>query len=195
MITPWEDTRLSNGNVVKGIESYRLDGLDGDNYAAAKADTLTKILERFVRYHFQDNAVFIDESNPINSLKTNQTATIKLDDSDSKHDTYQNKYYKIGSRTVSDGQGGMTLELVPEIMGSGNYNAKVIKTQDGVQTHNILTRDYIFDVQPSKITSLRNSTFTGSRITTSSVAVVHLIDKVLYFKDDLDCTLHYNSAE
>ena len=195
MITPWEDTMLSDGTIIKGIDTYRIEGADGNIESQAKADTLIKKLERFVRYHFQDNAVFIDDMNPINSLKTNQTATIKLDDSDSKFDTYQNKYYKLGTKSISDGLGGMTLEIIPEITKSGNYNAKVIKSQNGVKTHNILAKDFVFGSKLANITNLRSQNYRESRITTSSVAVIHLIDNVLYFKEDLDCAFNYNSAE
>jgi len=142
-------------------------------------DSLINRLERFVRYHFQDNSVFIHPSQPVNELF--QTATIKSDDKESYLNTYINKFYRL---KVVDTDG--TLELTTEFMGnkdlSGNvvpYKARVVKTGG---LYNIMTRDYVFNIDPSGVTSLTTNPYMTSEITTSSTAVIHQIDKVLRFE-------------
>jgi len=142
-------------------------------------DSLINRLERFVRYHFQDNSVFIHPSQPVNELF--QTATIKSDDKESYLNTYINKFYRL---KVVDADG--TLELTTEFMGnkdlSGNvvpYKARVVKTGG---LYNIMTRDYVFNIDPSGVTSLTTNPYMTSEITTSSTAVIHQIDKVLRFE-------------
>lgn len=130
-----------------------------------------KKLERFVRYHFQDNSVFIS-GEPVD--KTYQTATIKTNDLPSKFGTYKDKYYKLG--ITGDGN---NLELTTENYGS----AKVVK-DNGL--YNILARDYIFSDNPQAFKEIDGTgtgkAFTSSEITTSSTAVIHQIDNVLRFE-------------
>lgn len=142
-------------------------------------DSLINRLERFVRYHFQDNSVFIHPSQPVNDLY--QTATIKNDDEASYLNTFINKFYRL---KVEDAAG--TLELTTEYMGEkdndGNvkpYKARVVKTGG---LYNIMTRDYVFNIDPTSLTSLKTTAYTTSEITTSSTAVIHQIDKVLRFE-------------
>jgi hypothetical protein len=131
-------------------------------------DSIINRMERFVRYHFQDNSVFIHPNQVVNELF--QTATIKNTDEISFLHTYKNKFYRI--KALGDGQ---NLDLITE---TGD-TAHVI-TRSGY--YNILTRDYIFSINPSTLTSLNTSTYAQSQITTSSTAVIHLIDKVLRFE-------------
>ena len=128
-------------------------------------------LERFVRYHFQDNSVFVDKI-PQNRLY--QSATIKLDDKQTHFNTFKNKYYKIG--IISNG-GDLTL------VSEQNKTAHVVKNKN---LYNIMTRDYVFNNRPS---SFKNPDGTGtgseyntSSILTSSTAVIHQIDAVLNFE-------------
>lgn len=125
-------------------------------------------LERFCRYHFQDNSVFIS-GEPVDRLY--QTATIKLDDEQTNFGTYKDKYYRI--RVEGDGS---NLNLSTEYYGEAN----VITTGD---SYNIMTRDYIFSDNPQSYEEIdgsgTGSPFTSSSITTSSTAVIHQIDNVL----------------
>lgn len=157
IIKPWD----SQGNIV-GIN-------DMTDETARQAEILR--LERFVRYHFQDNSVFVDK---IAQNRLYQSATIKLDDKSTHFNTFKNKYYKIG--IVSNG-GDLT--LVTE----QNKTAHVVKSKN---LYNIMTRDYVFNNRPS---SFKNPDGTGtgseystSSILTSSTAVVHQIDAVLTFE-------------
>ena len=128
-------------------------------------------LERFLRYHFQDNSVYVGDDSFYYEY---QTATIKNDDVVTRFNTFKNKYYKLGIE--SDGN-NLTLET------EGYGSAHVVK-DNGL--YNILSRDYIFNDSPNQFGDINQSgygskEFTDSRITTSSTAVIHQIDNVLKF--------------
>jgi uncharacterized surface protein with fasciclin (FAS1) repeats len=157
IIIPWE----SQGSIV-GIN----DMTDATVQAAA-----ISTLERFLRYHFQDNSVFLD-GQPVNT--TYQSATIKLDNLPTNFGTFQNKYYKIGvSGTGSD------LTLTTET----NQTAHVV-TSSGL--YNIMTRDFVFSNKLSAYKDIdgtgTGADFSNSSIYTSSTAVIHQIDAVLNFQ-------------
>ncbi len=137
----------------------------------AKRDSMINKMERFVRYHFQDNSVFIHPSQPVNQLY--QTATIKLNGGYSYFNTYKNKFYRILVKNNAEGGLDLTTELGKTIKVDPNKHPN---------TCNIMTRDYIFSVNPTSLTSLSATTYTQSEITTSSTAVIHQIDEVLRFE-------------
>ena len=157
IITPWD----SQGSIV---------GINDMTDATVKAAAISK-LERFVRYHFQDNSVFLDGQS-VNT--TFQSATIKTDDLPSGFNTFKNKYYKIG---VSGS--GKDLTITTET----NQTAHVV-TSTGL--YNIMTRDLIFNNKPGSFNTIDKSStgtdFLQSYITTSSTAVIHQIDAVLNFQ-------------
>ncbi|MDD4991030.1 MAG: fasciclin domain-containing protein [Paludibacter sp.] len=128
-------------------------------------------LERFLRYHFQDNSVFIDGKAVQNEY---QSATMKLDDATSNFGTFKNKYYKIGVNG-----NGTNLTLTTET----NKSARVM-TETGL--YNIMTRDFVFNNKPSSFKNIdgtgAGTDFSYSSIYTSSTAVIHQIDEVLNFK-------------
>lgn len=157
IIRPWE----SRGDIV---------GINQMTSAAEQNAEIVK-LERFLRYHFQDNSVFVDN---FSQNRIFQSATIKLDNEPTHFRTFRNKYYKIGV-TASDG----SLQLQTET----GANAHVV-TSNGL--YNILTRDFVFNNRPS---AFRNIDGTGagllyntSSIITSSTAVIHQINQVLNFQ-------------
>lgn len=128
-------------------------------------------LERFIRYHFQDNSVFID-GQPVQSIY--QSATMKLDDATSGFKTFKNKYYKIGVTG-----NGSDLNLMTETEGTAR-----VMTETGL--YNIMTRDFVFNNKPSAFKNVdgtgTGTDFYNSTIYTSSTAVIHQIDEVLNFK-------------
>jgi len=137
-------------------------------------DEEIKKLERFLRYHFQDNSVYLT-GNPVEKIY--QTATIKEDDEVTRFNTFRNKYYKLGL----DGTGNdlqITTELTDTL-----WTAHVI-TENGL--FNIMTRDYIFSGDPLSYREIDGSgtgiDFSSSEITTASTAVIHQIDNVLRFE-------------
>ena len=140
-----------------------------------KEETLEMV--RFLRYHFQDRAVFAGQE----ATGTYESSTLKLptDDFPSHWHTTINKYYKIGVKNENG-----TLVLTTE----NQKTAKVLLTTG---YHNLLAKDYVFNSPTSTSASFRNvdrsgatnlGLFSTSRITTSASAVIHLIDNVLTFK-------------
>lgn len=157
LIKPWE----SQGAIV---------GINSLTDATEKVNAIAN-LERFIRYHFQDNSVFVDNR----TLSAQyQSATMKLDNNPSHFGTFKNKYYKIG---VDCTPGNMSLTT------EKNDKAQVITT-DGL--FNIMTRDFIFSNTPSSFKNIDGSgsgtDFSLSQIYTSSTAVIHQVNKVLNFQ-------------
>ena len=128
-------------------------------------------LERFLRYHFQDNSLFVDGET---FHRLYQTATIKQNDDETQFRTYKDKYYRLG--ITSD---GVNIKLDTENWGSAN----LIRTAG---LYNILTRDYIFSGNPQAYKEIdgtgSGSDFSNSSIVTSSTAVIHQIDNILRFE-------------
>jgi len=145
----------------------------------AKNAEITK-LERFVRYHFQDNSVFIgaNQSLPSGGIKY-QTATIKKTDEVSFFDTAKNKFYRIAvsDTTIS---GNKSLKLTCDKPGASPYTATV--NVSDAKYYNIMTRDYVFNLDPKSLTTLTSGSYLTSEITTSSTAVIHRIGQVLRFE-------------
>ena len=136
-------------------------------------------LERFLRYHFQDNSVYI---NGQPRSRQYQTATIKTNSDITKFLTYVNKYYKLG--VESDGT-DIVLTTDTKVNGDldGTNMARVEKSNG---LYNIMARDYIFNANPQTYLEADGTgvglQFENSEITTSSSSVIHQIDNVLRFE-------------
>ncbi|MFY9152290.1 MAG: hypothetical protein WAO52_09760 [Prolixibacteraceae bacterium] len=128
-------------------------------------------LERLLRYHFQDNSLFVDGET---FYRLYQTATIKQNEGETHFRTYKDKYYRLG--ISSDGN---NIKLETENWGTAN-----LIRANGL--YNILTRDYIFSGNPQAYREIdgtgTGSEFSNSSIVTSSTAVIHQIDNVLRFE-------------
>jgi uncharacterized surface protein with fasciclin (FAS1) repeats len=152
IITPWSTIYAITNNV-------------------EKSQAIAKMI-RFLRYHFQDNAVFFGQS--VNSQF--QSATIKQNDLVTHWRTARNKYYKIG--IVGSAQ-SMTLTT------ETNKTANVDTSNE---LYNLVVKDYIFNRKPSEFRNVDGSgnltgqLFTNSSITSSASAVIHQIDNVLTFE-------------
>lgn len=133
-------------------------------------------LERFLRYHFQDNSVLVGGDA---DYKLYQTATIKEVEDQSRFGTYKDKYYRLGVTTD-----GSNLSITTEAMEDYGVDAASVVTTPGL--YNILTRDYIFNDLPSNFAEIDESgsgaQFSNSTIFTSSTAVIHQIDNILRFE-------------
>jgi len=146
---------------------------------ANKTDKSTAIrnMIRFLKYHFQDNAVFFGQ----NIDEQYQSATLKDDLAPTYWNTSKNKYFKIG--VVGDAN-NMTITMDSK-SGDPIRKAKVV-TQDGL--YNIIVKDYIFVKVPSLYKNIDGTgistggLFNTSSITTSASAVIHQIDNVLTFE-------------
>ena len=113
---------------------------------------MTEKLIKFLRYHFQDNAVYVDGAS-----KTAKYETAVLNSA-------TGRYY-----TINTTRSGNDLTLTTA---SGGI-AHVINTDKSL--YNIMARDYKFNnADPKKAT----------QIETSSFAVIHQIDNVLYFQQN-----------
>lgn len=177
VISPWESSR-DYPNAV-GINDYLRKANDENENEDVKQAALKTAneemekLERFLRYHFQDNSLLIS-GEPI-SNKFYQSATIKRDDDPTLFGTYKNKYYKL--EVSGDGD---NINIHTE---SDSHVA--VKKDKGL--YNIITRDFIFNGDPVKYKEADGSgsganLYNTSRITTSSTAVIHQIDNVLMYK-------------
>lgn len=157
VINPW----TSQGTIV---------GINDMTDATAKAAAILK-LERFIRYHFQDNSVFVD-SQPFSGVY--RSATIKNNNASTGLGTAINKFYKIA---VSANEAGLTLT-------SETGNTAHVVTTNGL--YNITTRDYIFNYNPASVKDIdgtgTGNDFSLSLISTASTAVIHQIDNVLTFE-------------
>jgi uncharacterized surface protein with fasciclin (FAS1) repeats len=169
ILQAYKDTVIMSWDAINSLPTSK---------AAYKAYEINK-LERFIRYHFQDNSVFVG-GKTLNG-EYYQTATIKTDDGTTLFGTSKNKYYKI--KVTSSGN-DMSLET------ENGGTATVINTIDVTSNkylYNIMTRDYVFNYNPTYFKEIdgsggKTSLFTTSRIETSSTAVIHQINKVLSFQ-------------
>jgi uncharacterized surface protein with fasciclin (FAS1) repeats len=160
-ITPWE-TIYALPNPQKGI-------------------AINKMVQ-FLKYHFQDNAVFFGQ--PVNDQY--QSATIKNDNNLTYWGTAKNKYYKLG--VVATGS-SITITMDSKA-GDLPRTAKVL-TSDPLTSkplYNIIAKDYIFDKLPTLYKnvdgtgSASGALFNTSNIVTSASSVIHEIDNVLTFE-------------
>lgn len=129
-------------------------------------------LIRFLKYHFQDEAVFFGQ----NTNGIFNSATIKNDLAATHFKSGKNRFYKIGVNSNES-----TITLTTET----NQTAHVV-TSEGL--YNLIAKDYTFSKVPSYYKNLDGSgpstgaSFMSSYITTSSSAVIHQIDQVLTFQ-------------
>jgi len=136
-----------------------------------QATEINKLI-RFLKYHFQDEAVFFGQR--YNGIYN--SATIKNDLGTTHFQSGKNRFYKIG---VNGNETSMTLTT------ETNQTAHVVTTEG---LYNIIAKDYLFSKTPINYKNVDGSgastgaTFITSSITTSSSAVIHQIDKVLTFQ-------------
>ena len=148
----------------------------------ARKDSMINVMERFVRYHFQDNSVFIHPDQPVDARY--QSATIKKDMKNTYWDTYINKFYQIGVKS-ENGTLKLTTDKFTTYVDGNGVTQKVPETAEVVTAggnYNIMTRDYVFSIDPTTLTTLTTTAYSASSITTSSTAVIHQINKVLRFQ-------------
>ncbi len=135
----------------RGLPTWEMIKYEGDQ---AKKDRMSEILINFLKYHFQDNSVYID-GNTSRNIEY-ETAAFTL--------TGKKAYYKIHTELSAN-----NLKL---ITASGKA-VNVLKSND---LYNIMARDYNFnhsDIQRA------------NQIETSSWAVIHQVDDVLVYDEDI----------
>ena len=147
----------------------------------AKSIAINKMIQ-FLKYHFQDNAVFFGQQ--VNDQF--QSATIKNDNISTYWGTSKNKYFKLG--VVGTGS-SITITMDTK-SGAPVRTANVLMADPvtGKSLYNIIAKDYIFDKLPSLYKnvdgtgSTSGALFNTSNIVTSASAVIHQIDNVLTFE-------------
>ena len=133
--------------------------VEAGNYG--RAASMIRLVNKFARYHFQDNSVMVDK-NPFSIISAGVT--------------YDSVRYETAA--IDDQTGRFFDLLIRSANGTitvkDNLNrvANVVNTQgEEGKTWNVLARDLLLTGDP---------TLGTSNIATSSFAVIHQIDKVLY---------------
>ena len=131
-----------------------------------KAASMFRLLHKFVRYHFQDNSVYLDINpfsvaapNGIDRIEEASYATSLVNDK-------SGRFFETTVRSENQGDNA-TLIIKDDVADADNYStwAKVLNTQDEENvTWNIMCRDIIYS---------------GTEIATSSFSVMHAIDRPL----------------
>ena len=135
-----------------------------ENYG--RAASMIRLLNKFIRYHFQDNSVLVDLlpfQVQVSDSVTSDTARYETAVINEKTGRFFDLLIKSdnGTITITD-----DLNNVARIM-NGN------KEEEG-STWNVLARDILFSADLSK------PAIKKANIETSSFSVIHQIDKVLY---------------
>jgi len=132
-------------------------------------------LDRFLRYHFQDNSVFVNGKSITDKFyPTAAVASTKTDILPSPFGTNDGKFYQIKVNVH-----GSDVTLSTE---SGK-SVKILTTDN---LYNLMARDFIFGDKPAKSKEVDGSgtglLFETTTIVTSSTAVIHQISDVLTFQ-------------
>jgi uncharacterized surface protein with fasciclin (FAS1) repeats len=166
----------TNEAITSAIAAHRIKTWDEINAITdpVKKNAAIEKMVRMLKYHFQDNAVFADQT--INDRF--QSSTIKTDTLSTYWKTAKTKYYKIG--VVGDGN---TLHLTADTQNGAAACVANVTTDNNLR--NIIVKDYIFTALPSKYKnvdgtgSITGTAFNASTIASSASAVIHQIDNVL----------------
>ena len=163
----------TNEAINEAINKGLIKDWDQINTISDATEKLTEIerLASFIRYHIQDNAVFV--GNQYDSIFNSNT--IKCDLEATYYSTHLNRFYKLG--VTGDGN---SLTLTTE----NNSKSKVV-IDNGL--YNIIAKEYTFNSNPSAVREIDGSgsgnRFDYSRVVTTSSAVIHQIDNILLFKE------------
>jgi uncharacterized surface protein with fasciclin (FAS1) repeats len=142
---------------------------------------------RFLKYHFQDNAVFFGQN--INDQY--QTATIKdaTDNNSTYWGTSINKYFKVG---VSGTSNSLQITMDSKQDALGIFPIRTAHVSSDPALHNLIAKDYIFSGSshgyPTEFKNIDNTgnsngmLFKSSLISSSASTVIHQIDQVLTFE-------------
>ena len=125
---------------------------------AKKVAAYVRLINKFIRYHFQDNSIYVD-----NEVATAKYETASLDDE-------TGKFFELELN-----QGVGTLNVLGEYVNDAGVrnSANVVTSGEENKTWNIMTRDMLLYCGNSLLSEL------GKAIETSSFAVVHEVDNAL----------------
>lgn len=166
-----------------------LDDSLGYNAATDTASYAAKIMEvmlDFVKYHIQDNSIYVDEGFESADYESGKTELIKSTavDEETGEETWNGKYspgrpYKLkvnvssNGMTVTDCRYGYDQHTHQPL---GGNTANVIM-KDGL--YNLMAREYWFE-SSAKVTE---KTTYSTRLNNSSAVVIHAIDAPLIYAD------------
>ncbi len=153
------------------IPTWETVAAEGD---AIKKDSMTTRLLNFLKYHFQDNSVYIGDS--ITNNKRYETAASYLVSSDTLNNEVITKYKFRTLRVDNTGSDIVVKDEVSLLDPVQHPAARVVST--GGNPFNLMCRDYGFSVTTAGDVS------TSTLIDYSSRIVVHQIDRVLRFRDE-----------
>jgi len=139
-----------------------------------KRDSMSNRLLSFLKYHFQDNSVYIGDS--VTSNKRYETAASYIVSSDTVNMEVINKY-KFRTLRVDNTGSEILIRDEESILDPVNHPAAKVVTTGG-NPYNLMCRDYGFSVTAAGDVS------TSTQIDYSSRIVVHQINRVLQFKQE-----------
>ena len=135
-----------------------------------RAAAMVRMLNKFIRYHFQDNSVMVDVL-PFSAKLANggEVDTARYETSVINEKT--GRFFDLLVKT-DNGEYGQTLTVTDDL-----GNVAYVMNKDGEEgiTWNLLSRDVVY----SKVISDK-ANMSWAAVENSSFAVIHQIDKVLY---------------
>jgi len=150
--------------------------------AQSRADSIREVMLDFVKYHIQDNAVFVnvETAGVFNTAKTKLIKVISLDET-TDEETWNGDYtpgrpYKL-SVQVKNGQMSVT-----------DCNGTTTKVVIKEGAYNLMAREYWFTDEDSRRQFVNPNTM---RLNNSSFVVIHAIEDPLIFDAENQFTYTY----
>ena len=161
------DTLIMSWESINQLTTNTANQIIYKNYEIAK-------LDRFLRYHFQDNSVFVNGKAIANQYYPTAAAAVKDDKLPSLFGTTLTKFYLLKVNAS-----GNNVTLTTE-------SGKIVNVLTTDNLYNLTARDFIFGAKPASYKEVDASgsgpLFETTTIVTSSTAVIHQIDNVLTFQ-------------
>ena len=164
---------LPDATAIAEAEQKDTDEGIGSGDPASHVDSLKEVLLDFVKYHIQDNSLFVDEGFASGSYESGKTELIKSTtvDETTGETKWDGKSYSPGrpyKLNVTVSSSGLT---VKDKMG----NTRNVVTTGSKPVYNLMAREYWSE--GSRVTSQPYSTVLNN----SSFVAIHAIDGPLYF--------------
>ena len=134
----------------------------------AKAASVMRMLNKFIRYHFQDNSVYVD-NNPFTIAAPGGGFNSEANFATAVINDRTGRFYETIVRTASDGKTLIVKDDLTEYSDYDNW-ARVITTGEEGKNWNVMCRDFIYTTNSEQI---------PQTISTSSFAVLQPINRAL----------------
>ena len=153
----------------------QIEGFDGEATDSLKnvIKSGANLISKFVRYHFQDNSVYVD--NPVHSLAVDKGDI----DGDGIRDYEYEKQVRYETSALNDSTNGFSTVLVQ----TDEVKKTIAVRGDLVEDNPDANVGYVIKENENRLFNVmtRDIIFSGSSISTSSYGVVHLIDNFLVY--------------